>query len=79
MNRALRVLREKSSCSFWLDFSAASLGAGLPKASIEIDASPERKTPILFVTMYARPGSGFLRLTLRSREKDVVQNQPVAG
>ncbi len=58
---------------------AIDVGAGLPKASIEIDASPERKTPILFVTMYARPGSGFLRLTLRSREKDVVQNQPVAG
>ena len=27
MNRDLRVLREKSSCSLWLDFSAASLDA----------------------------------------------------
>ena len=25
MNRSLRVLREKSSCSLWFDFSAASL------------------------------------------------------
>ena len=32
MNRSLRVLREKSSCSLWFDFSAASLGT-------EIDAS----------------------------------------
>ncbi len=46
------------------------------KASINIDAYPELENPRV---LHPRQASGLLRFPLRRREKDIVENQPVAG